>query len=75
MSNAAYFKDRVKKEKDIENLNGIMSDLNSAIEDVAFKKDKAPTESQKVNLAIELKALRLILSMGNNKIDELKKDQ
>jgi len=51
MGHATYFKDRIKKEKDIENLNGIMSDLNSAIEDVAFKKDKAPTEFQKINLA------------------------
>ena len=75
MGHATYFKDRIKKEKDIENLNGIMSDLNSAIEDVAFKKDKAPTEFQKINLATELKALKLVLSMANDKIDELKKDQ
>lgn len=72
MAHAAYFKDRIKKENDIENLNGIMSDLNSAIEDTAFKKDKALTEFQKANLATELKALKLVLSIGNNKIDELK---
>ena len=75
MGHAAYFRDKIEKQGDIENLNGIMGDLNSAIENVTLKKDKASTGFQKVNLATELKALKLILSMGKDKLNELKKGQ
>ena len=75
MSSASYFTDKIKNEGDVENLNDIMNDLNSLIDNISMKREKALTETQKMNLSTELKALKLVFSTGNKKLKELNEIQ
>ena len=74
MAHAAYFRGVIDKEDDLENLSSILNKLNSEIGDMSSKLEKNSKNFQRINLATELKALKLVLSFGSGKIKNLKKD-
>ena len=55
-------------------LNSVMDELNSKINNVSAKMEKSK-DFQRVNLATELKALKLVFSIGNDKVKELNKEK
>lgn len=74
MGHASYFRSILEKEESLQGLNSVINELNSRIEKVSTKLEKGEKNFQRINLATELKALKLVLSFGNNKIKELKED-
>ncbi|MBS3145799.1 hypothetical protein J4414_03290 [Candidatus Woesearchaeota archaeon] len=74
MGHANYFRSLIEKESDIMSLNSVMDELNSKINNISAKMEKSK-DFQRVNLATELKALKLVFSIGNDKVKELNKEK